>query len=64
MTTNPQTALSGGWPGDTVDLDDLFRNAEPVGDGAGWRLPGFFDGDHEFDQFQAWLVAERTAGTT
>lgn len=50
------------WVSDKVDLDELFRDAKPIGDAADWAVPGFFADEHEFGEFQAWLKAERAAG--
>jgi hypothetical protein len=63
MTTSPQSGLPPEWVSDKVDLDELFRDAKPVGDVSDWTIPGFFASDAEFDEFQAWLKAERAAGT-
>jgi len=48
--------------GDKVDLDELFRDAKPVGDVGDWAIPGFFADEEEFGEFQAWLKAERASG--
>ena len=63
MTTNPDPGLPPEWVSDKVDLDELFRDVKPIGDGSDWVLPGFFSSDEEFEQFQAWLNAERASGT-
>ena len=62
MTTNPEPGLPPEWVSDKVDLDELFRHAKSIGDGRDWTLPGFFSSDEEFEEFQAWLKAERASG--
>ena len=62
VTTNPEPGLPPEWVSDKVDLDELFRDAKPVGDVGDWAIPGFFASDEEFDEFQLWLRAERAAG--
>ena len=61
MVTNPQPDLSQEWVSDKVDLDELFSDVKPIGDGEDWALPGFFASDEEAAQFQAWLKTERSA---
>lgn len=60
MTTNPQASQPELWS-DRVDLDDLFRDAQPVEDLSELAIPGFFESDEEFDDFQVWLRAQRAA---
>jgi hypothetical protein len=62
VTTSPKPGVPAGWVSDKVNLDELFRGAEPIGDGRDWTLPGFFSTDQEFEEFQAWLKAERASG--
>lgn len=62
MTTSPQSGLPSEWVSDKVDLDELFRDAKPVGDVGDWAIPGFFADEQEFGEFQAWLKAERASG--
>jgi hypothetical protein len=62
MTTSPRSDLPPEWVSDKVDLDELFRDAKPIGDGSDWELPGFFASDEEFEEFQEWLKAERASG--
>lgn len=62
MTTIPQPDPSPEWVSDKVDLEELFRDAKPVGDASHWAIPGFFADDEEFEDFQVWLRAERTSG--
>lgn len=62
MTTSPKPDLPPAWVSDKVDLDKLFRDAKPIGDGRDWTLPGFFASTEEFEEFQEWLKAERAAG--
>lgn len=46
---------------DRIDLDELFRDAKPVGDGAGLAAPGVFETQEELDEFLAWLRVDRAA---
>ena len=62
MTTSPRSGTPSEGVSDKVDLDELFRDAKPVGDVADWAIPGFFTDEEEFEQFQAWLKAERATG--
>jgi len=62
VTTSPQSGLPSEWVSDKVDLDELFRDAKPVGDVGDWAIPGFFADEQEFGEFQAWLKAERASG--
>jgi hypothetical protein len=55
-------SLPSEWVSGKVDLDELFRNAKPVGDVGDWAIPGFFADEEEFGEFQAWLKDERAAG--
>ena len=61
VSTNPQPlpAQNGS---DRVDLDELFRDARPVGDGSDLAAPGVFESIDELDEFLAWLRADRAAG--
>lgn len=61
VSTNPQPipAFNGS---DRVDLDELFREARPVGDGSDLAAPGVFETPEELDEFLAWLRADRAAG--
>jgi hypothetical protein len=45
---------------DKVALDELFGDARPIGDGSDWVIPGFFESDEEFEEFQRWLRDERS----
>ena len=58
--TNPQPipALNSS---DRVDLDELFRDAGPVGDGSDLAAPGVFETPEELDEFLDWLRAVRAA---
>ena len=62
MTSNPQPGLPSEWVSDKVDLDQLFRDAKPIGDASDWAVSGFFADEQEFEQFQAWLKTERASG--
>jgi hypothetical protein len=62
VSTSPRPGPPFEWVSDKVDLDELFRDAKPIGDVADWAIPGFFADEEEFRQFQAWLKAERAAG--
>lgn len=62
MTMNPQPKLPVEYVSDKLGLDDVFRDAKPLGDGSDWTLLGFFASDEELDEFQLWLKAERAAG--
>lgn len=54
--------LPGPGQDDRVDLDDLFRDAKPIGDGASLAAPGVFETQEERDEFLSWLRADRAAG--
>jgi len=62
VTTSPRLGPPFEWVSDKVDLDELFRDAKPIGDVGDWAIPGFFADEEEFGQFQVWLKAERAAG--
>jgi hypothetical protein len=62
MTTSPRPGPPSEWVSDKVELDELFRDAKPVGDVGDWAIPGFFADEEEFGEFQAWLKAERDSG--
>lgn len=62
VTSSPQPGPPSEWVSDKVDLDELFRDAKPVGDVGDWAIPGFFADEEEFGQFQAWLKTERASG--
>lgn len=53
----PQSEL----PPDLIDLDEIFREAKPVEDLDDLAIPDFFESDEEFDEFQTWVRAQRTA---
>jgi len=59
MTSNPHSDLPVDWVSDKVDLDELFKDAEPIGDGIDWACPTFFESDEEQREFVAWYRAER-----
>lgn len=46
---------------DVVDLDELFRDSQPVGDLSDLAIPDFFETDEEYDEYQDWLKAQRAA---
>jgi hypothetical protein len=52
MPSSPQPGLPSAWASDKVDLDELFRDAKPVGDVSDWAIPGFFADKEEFGHFQ------------
>ncbi len=60
MTSNPHPVTPEAWV-DRVDLDDIFRDAKPIGDGSEWTVPGFFESDAEHAEFLVWLQAEHAA---
>jgi len=60
MTVNPEPSRPELLP-DLIDLDELFRDAKPVDDLGELAIPGFFESDDEFDEFQSWLRAQRAA---
>ena len=62
MTTSARPGPPPERVSDKVDLDELFREAKPVGDVGDWAIPGFFADEEEFEEFQAWLKAERDSG--
>ncbi len=45
--SKPHPVTREAWV-DRVDLDDIFRDAKPIGDGSEWTVPGFFESDAEF----------------
>ena len=54
--------LPGSEQSDRIDLDELFRDAETVGDGASFAAPGVFETQEELDEFLAWLRDDRAGG--
>lgn len=60
MTNHPHPDLPVEWVSDKIDLDELFKDAKPIGDGSDWAIPGFFESDEEFEEFQQWLREERS----
>jgi len=58
-SSNPQPDLPAEWVSDKVDLDDLFKDAKPYGNGEDWAIPGFFESDEEQQEFVRWYRAER-----
>lgn len=60
MTNQPHPDLPVEWVSDKIDLDELFKDAKPIGDGSDWAIPGFFESDEEFEEFQQWLREERS----
>lgn len=61
MSTNPQP-LSAKHASDRVDLDELFRNVRPVGDGSDLVAPAVFESTAELDEFLTWLRNDRASG--
>lgn len=61
VSTNPQP-IPAFDSSDRVDLDELFREARPVGDGSDLAAPGVFETPEELDEFLAWLRADRAVG--
>jgi hypothetical protein len=61
VTTSQQPGVPSQWVSDKVDLDELFRDAKPVGDVDDWALPGFFASDDELRDFQHRLKVERAS---
>lgn len=59
MTTNPHSGLPPESVSDKIDLDELFKDAKPYGDGSDWEIPGFFTTEAEHQEFLAWYRAER-----
>lgn len=59
MTSNPQSDQPAEWVSDKIDLDELFKDAKPIGDGSDWAIPEFFGSDEEHQEFLAWYRAER-----
>lgn len=58
MSTSPLPLLP--WEGgDRIDLDELFRDARPIGDGADLAAPEVFETDQELDEFLSFLHAGR-----
>lgn len=60
MTHQPHPDPPAEWVSDKIDLDELFKDARPIGDGSDWAIPGFFESDEEFEEFQQWLRDERS----
>jgi len=60
ITNHPHPDLPVEWVSDKIDLDELFKDAKPIGDGSDWAIPGFFQSDEEFEEFQRWLREERS----
>lgn len=60
MTHQPHPDLPVEWVSDKINLDELFKDARPIGDGSDWAIPGFFESDEEFEKFQQWLRDERS----
>lgn len=61
VTANPQPLHHPEHSGQ-VDLDELFRDAKPIGDGSEWVAPGVFETEDELGEFLAWLRADRASG--
>jgi hypothetical protein len=59
MTSDPRSELPPEWVSDKEDLDALFKDAKPIGDGSDWACQGFFESDEEQAEFVAWYRAER-----
>lgn len=59
MTVDPRSDLPAEWVSDKQDLDELFKDAKPYGDGGEWAIPGFFESDDEQQEFVRWYRAER-----
>lgn len=58
-SSQPQPDLPAEWVSDKINLDELFKNAKPFGQGDDWECPALFETDEEFEAFQAWLREER-----
>lgn len=61
VSTDPQP-LPAQDGSDRVDLDELFRDVRPVGDGSHLAAAGVFESTDELDEFLTWLRADRAAG--
>lgn len=59
MTSTPHSDLPVEWVSDKIDLDELFKDSKPIGDGSEWVCPSFFESDEEQREFLAWYRAER-----
>jgi hypothetical protein len=59
MTSDAQSELPPEWVSDKEDLDALFKDAKPIGDGSDWACPAFFETEEEQAEFVAWYRAER-----
>ncbi|MBP8918851.1 MAG: hypothetical protein KBG85_04020 [Micropruina sp.] len=61
VTSNPQPLpVQDG--SDHVDLDVLFQDAKPIGDGSDLAAD-VFETQEELEEFLTWLHADRAAGT-
>lgn len=58
MTSDPQSAVPEAMP-ELVDLDELLRGVPPLSSPHEWAMPGIIPDDEEFDEFVAWLRAQR-----
>ena len=59
MTSDPQYRCHLNRVGDKEDLDALFKDAKPIGDGSGWACPAFFESDEEPAEFVSWYRGQR-----
>ena len=59
MTSDPQSELPPERVSDKEDLDALFKDAKPIGDGSGWACPAFFESDEEPAEFVSWYRGQR-----
>ena len=59
MSSHPQPDLPSEWVSDKIDLDELFKDAKPCGNGEQWAIPDFFESDEEQQEFVRWYRAER-----
>ena len=63
VTSNLQSSSPGFLP-DLVDLDELLHDVPPLSSPHDWAAPEILPDDQEFDEFLAWLRAERRPGIT
>jgi hypothetical protein len=58
-SSHSRSDLPSDWVSDKIDLDELFKDAKPYGNGEQWAIPGFFKSDEEQQEFVRWYRAER-----
>jgi hypothetical protein len=59
MTSDPRSELPPEWVSDKEDLDALFKDAKPIGDGSDWASQDFFESDEDQAEFVESYRAER-----